>query len=71
MLSEAGVDTRVFKAHSVRGASVSAAKNKGVGLSDILQMADWSQVSTFRRFYYREAQSNQYAQSVLRGSDGK
>ena len=71
MLSEGGVDTRVFKAHSVRGASVSAAKNKGVGLSDILHMADWSQVSTFRRFYYRETQSNQYAQSVLRSSDGK
>lgn len=42
ILSEAGVDTRVFKAHSVRGASVSAAKEKGVGIPDILDMADCS-----------------------------
>ena len=52
-LSEAGVDTSRFKAHSVRGAVTSAALNKGVTLGDILQVADWSSESTFRRFYYR------------------
>jgi len=39
-LKEAGVDTEVFKAHSVRGASTSAALKKGVHLSDILNTAD-------------------------------
>ena len=71
ILSEAGVDTRVFKAHSVRGASVSASKNKGVGIPDILDMADWSRDTIFRRFYYRTTTSNVYTQSVLRVSDGK
>ena len=71
ILTEAGVDTRVFKAHSVRGASVSAAKRNGVSLSDILSMADWSQDSTFRRFYYRTTVSSDYAQRVLQCSDGK
>ena len=71
ILSEAGVDTRVFKAHSVRGASVSAAKNKGVRIPDILDMADWSRDTTFRRFYYRTTTSNVYTQSVLCVSDGK
>ena len=52
-LSEAGVDTSRFKAHSVRGAVTSAALNKGVTLGYILQVADWSSGSTFRRFYYR------------------
>ena len=52
-LSEAGVDTSRFKAHSVRGAVTSAALNKGVTLGDILQVANWSSDSTFRRFYYR------------------
>ena len=52
-LSEAEVDTSWFKAHSVRGAVTSAALNKGVTLGDILQVADWSSDSTFRRFYYR------------------
>ena len=52
-LSEVGVDNSRFKAHSVRGAVTSAALNKGITLGDILQVADWSSDSTFRRFYYR------------------
>ena len=71
ILLEAGVDTRVFKAHSVRGASVSAAKNKGVKIADILDMADWSRDTTFRTFYYRMTVSNDYTQSLLQILDGK
>ena len=41
-LALAGVDTSVFKAHSTRGASASAAKAKGAALEDILQVADWA-----------------------------
>ena len=40
LLGQAGVDTSVFKAHSVRGASATVALNKGVSLADILQAAD-------------------------------
>ena len=36
LLSDAGVDTNVFKAHSVRGTSTSAAMSKGLSLSDVL-----------------------------------
>lgn len=71
ILTEAGVDSGVFKAHSVHGASVSATKDRGVGLSDILDMADWSRVSTFRKFYYHTTTSNNYFQSILRIADGK
>jgi len=53
LLKEAGVNTEVFKAHSVRGATTSAALDKGVHISDILSTADWSRESTFRSFYYR------------------
>ena len=51
-LSEAGMNTSIFKAHSVRGAASPAAFNAGVSLKDILSLADWSQDSTFVRFYY-------------------
>ena len=70
LLEEAGVDTSVFKAHSVRGASATVALNKGVSLSDILNTADWSKDSTFRRFYYRPTESNNYmyAQKVLQAN---
>ena len=49
---EAGVDTRVFKAHSDRRASVPAAKSKGLGISNTLSMADWSQHTTFMAQLY-------------------
>ena len=68
LLEEAGVDTNVFKAHSVRGASATAALSKGVSLSDILSTTDWSKESTFRRFYYRPTESNNYAQKVLQAN---
>ena len=65
LLKEAGVDTEVFKAHSVRGATTSAAMHKGVHISDILSTADWSRESTFRNFYYRPATEDTFAQRVL------
>ena len=68
LLAEAGVDTKVFKAHSVRGASTSAAMAKGVSISDILQTADWSRESTFKRFYYRTTGSNEFARRILKSS---
>jgi len=52
-LQEAGIDTGMFKAHSVRGAATSNAVGSGVTVSDILQSADWSSESTFQRFYHR------------------
>jgi hypothetical protein len=46
-----GIDTKQFHAHSTRGASTSKASNKGDSLHDILDMADWTNVSTFRNFF--------------------
>ena len=65
LLSDAGVNTDVFKAHSVRGASTSAAMNKGVSLAEVLNTANWSKESTFRRFYYRSVDSTEYVSGVL------
>ena len=65
MLAGAGVDAKTFKAHSVRGASSSAAMRKEVHISDILQTADWSKDSTLKRFYYRPVADDSYAVKVL------
>ena len=69
------MDTSIFKAHSVRGASSTAAAEKGVLIADILRTADWSKDSTFKRFYYRPSAGNGHAQTVLqqrkRGGEGK
>ena len=52
-LSAAGIDSQLFKAHSGRGASTTAASTAFVPLSTIMSIADWSSASTFRTFYYK------------------
>ena len=66
MLSLAGIDG-VFTAHSTRGVSASA--RAGVALSDIMEAADWSRESTFKKFYHRPTQKSAFTMGVLRGQD--
>ena len=47
VLNDAGIDVNMFTAHSVRGASSSAAAMAGVTTNDILKAADWSTDSVF------------------------
>ena len=54
VLSTAGIDTSVFKPHSVRGASVTNKYVQGVPVADILRMADWLNEHTFRKYYLRD-----------------
>ena len=63
------MDTDTFKAHSVRGASTTAALAKGVSLQDILHTADWSAESTFQRFYCQPEKENVYACTLLNLED--
>ena len=50
-LSLAGIDTSIFMAHSVRGASSSACCSSGLSLPFILSRVDWSTDKTFKKFY--------------------
>ena len=65
ILEKAGVDTSIFKAHSVRGAAVTAASNAGVTTCDILNAADWSSQSVFQRFYYKPSKQTGLGRAVL------
>ena len=49
-LQSAGIDTTTFKAHSVRGASASAATSAGITTSQILEAAEWSSESDSKDF---------------------
>ena len=40
IMERAGIDTSIFKAHSVRSASVSTAASAGITTADILKAAD-------------------------------
>ena len=61
----AGIDTNIFKAHSVRAASTSATANFVISTNEILEAADWSSDSTFWSFYYKPTHSSVFAKAVL------
>ena len=65
LLAEAGMDRGIFKGHSVRAASTSAAKTRSVCLQDIIATAAWSRASTFERFYAKPIEGNNYSSSIL------
>ena len=69
LMADASVD-KSFKAHSVWGASTSAAMAKGVSLAEILSTVNWSKESTFRQYCYRQTKSTDYVLKVLQtGTD--
>ena len=55
-----GINTKVFSAHSYRGASLSFAYNKGVSINDILKAEDW----TFLNNYYVNASDTSVGQII-------
>ena len=57
VLDAAGVDTNIFKSHSTRAASTSAARMMEVPMDHILATAGWSNEKTFQRFYNKPVAS--------------
>ena len=47
VLESAGIDTSIFKGHSMRSASTSKARSRAVLQEEVVKMADWSGTSTF------------------------
>lgn len=65
-LRTAGVNMKVFTAHSTRAASTSAAFAERVPLSTIIQTAGWQRDSTFRKFYNKPIQRDaQFGEVML------
>lgn len=54
VLLKADINIDVFKGHSFRGASTSAAFASGCSLKDILATANWSSAKTFYKFYHKD-----------------
>ena len=65
VLRLAGIDTSIFKAHSTRSASTSAATKLGVPLHD-MSTAGWSSNSTFGKFYNKDVvQTSNMGDAIL------
>ena len=57
-MERAGISTASYKAHSVRSASASDLRNKGMSLAQVLERGNWSSSTrTFRLFYDRSDSS--------------
>jgi hypothetical protein len=54
IMIQAGIDTSIYKAHSVRSAVVGKAIKQGLSTEQIMQAADWSSRHNFVRFYKKE-----------------
>ena len=65
VVCDAGIGTNIFKAHSVRAASTSAAAMLEISTNAILEAADCSTESTFQRFYYKPTHSSVFGKAVL------
>ena len=53
VLAGAGIDISLFKPHSTRHASATAAFAADIPIDEILKRAGWSNAMTFKRFYYK------------------
>ena len=57
IVKESGVDTKIFKSHSSRSATASAATNAGIA-DDDLKQGDWTNDSTFYKNYFKEIENS-------------
>ena len=64
-LAKAGIDTNLFKAHSIRGASTSKLNSLHVSVTEIMQKASWKCESTFQKFYNKTLMPKDVSHKVL------
>ena len=65
-MNSAGVDMKVFKSHSTRSASTSAASHLGVNIQTIMKTAGWANAETFAKFYNKSiGDSTSFNQTLL------
>lgn len=66
VMKEAGLNTQLYRPHSVRSASSSAASRGGAPIQDILDTAGWASSSVFGKFYKKPlALCSSYSSAVL------
>lgn len=66
VMARAGINTTLFKAHSVRAAVSSKAKAAHVPVKEIMERAGWSRESTFAKFYEKRVVKDQFAETILK-----
>ena len=60
-----GINCDKYKAHSVRSASTSRAKNCQIPIQEIMKTAGWSSARTFCQFYDKKVEDTDYSSAIL------
>jgi len=68
VMSLAGIDTSIFKAHSTRAAAASKAREQGVSTKQIMKCANWARANTFHRFYNKPIQIRTERSDLVSGA---
>ena len=58
VMGNSGIDTEIFKPHSTRVASNSAAYKLGMPLQEVLKRGQWSNAGTFFTYYFKEIEDS-------------
>ena len=72
VMDAAGIDTDTYRAHSVRSASTSKAKQNALSCAQIIKAASWANAQTFKIFFHKEIESEDktvdsvFSQAVLK-----
>ena len=68
VLLSADIDTKIFRAHSLRSASTSRALLKGLSVKEVVDHGRWSLESTWQRFYHKQVDSasKKYQECLLK-----
>lgn len=67
ILKLSGIDISVYQAHSCRSASTSKAKVLGLSMEEILNRGQWSNKSTWQRFYNKEIENQPPSDIIFEG----
>ena len=57
VMAEAGNDMSKYNTHSCRSAASTGALYKGVHIEDILKQGNWSNLKTFKKFYFKNIEN--------------
>lgn len=69
ILTQSGIDTKMFGSHSVRSAVTSKANANSVPLDIILKKAGWSRQKTFAKFYKKDIETeDKFVSGIFRTS---
>ena len=65
IMQKSGIDIAVFRPHSCRAASTSAAYDKGMPIATIMKAAGWSSAKTYYQYHKKLIQEETFSTNII------